>query len=127
MNSNWEDCPISPDVEIEFRKLLNNPGFRQWSEAELIEQLAVRAKELSAELIILLNAPAQSGIDSNENKLIDSLHELKKNLISDHHDKSLSDDISCASFIAQVLSFGLFYAHTKKIGKSIQPQNKRKY
>ena len=123
LNSNWEDFPISPDVEIEFRKLLNNPGFRQWSEAELIEQLAVRAKELSAELIILLNAPAQSGIDSNENKLIDSLHELK-NLISDHHDKSLSDDISCASFIAQVLSFGLFYAHTKNREINTTPEQK---
>ncbi|EOU3059359.1 TPA: type ISP restriction/modification enzyme [Yersinia enterocolitica] len=125
LSSNWDKLTIYPEIEFEFRKLLENPGFRQWSESELIEQLAVRARELTEELIILLNAPALSGINPNENKLIDALHQLK-DIIADHHDSSLSDDISCANFIAQVLSFGLFYAHTKNRDVDATPEQKQK-
>lgn len=123
LSSDWSKFLISPIAENEFKRILNSPCFRQWSEAELIEQIAVRARELSELIINLIEAPASSGIDEDENKLIDSIHKLKQ-LIEKHHDSSLSDDKSCASFIAQVLSFGLFYAHTKNKDIATSPEER---
>lgn len=123
LSSDWSELLISPVAENEFKKILNSPCFRQWSESELIEQVAVRARELSELLLNLLEAPSSSGIDDGENTLIESIHKLKL-LISNHHDSSLSDDKACASFISQVLSFGLFYAHTKNRNINASPDEK---
>ena len=110
-NENWSKNQIDNSIESAFRNLLNNPGFRKWTETELIELLALRAKQISNELYLLLQAPTGSGVSDSEENLMLALHQLK-GTIEKHHDPSLRDDKSCADFIAQVLTFGLFYAHT---------------
>ena len=53
--SDWATSPIDDGVVQKLKNLLNNPGFRQWSETELIEQLALRAKNVSLDISLLLS------------------------------------------------------------------------
>lgn len=68
LSADWSVASANPSVEIEFRNLINNPGYRKWTESQLIEQLAVRARTLSEELKDLLCAPIGSGIHARHNK-----------------------------------------------------------
>ncbi|GGZ19849.1 N-6 DNA methylase [Shewanella chilikensis] len=124
LSSDWDKISANPSVEIEFRNLINNPGYRRWTESQLIEQLAVRARTLSEELKDLLCAPIGSGASTAEEHLIVALHSLK-GIIEKHHDPSLSDINSCSDFIAQVLTFGLFYAHTRNPINESSPKERR--
>ncbi|MFO9661692.1 type ISP restriction/modification enzyme [Legionella pneumophila serogroup 1] len=119
----WSIQSINPAIELLFREILENPGFRKWTETELIEQLALRCRTIADELSFLLSAPLNSGTSLNEESLISSLHNLKR-IIVDHHDASLRSDSACADFIAQVLTFGLFYAHTRFTATTLSPQDK---
>lgn len=124
LSADWSEASANPSVEIEFRNLINNPGYRKWTESQLIEQLAVRARTLSEELKDLLCAPVGSGTSAAEEHLIVALHSLKE-IIEKHHDPSLSDINSCSDFIAQVLTFGLFYAHTRNPIDESSPKERR--
>jgi Type ISP C-terminal specificity domain/N-6 DNA Methylase len=115
MDDDWSALPINSAVETVFQSLLNNPGFRQWTEQELMVQLAARARLLSDTVKPLLDAPTGSGATLEENKLIKALHDLWA-LIREHHDPSLAELGACSDFIAQVLLFGLFFAHTQISG-----------
>ncbi len=112
LSQDWSLNSINPAIEREFRQLVDNPGYRKWTEGQLISQLASRARNLAEELEELLESPRGSGSSREENGLISSLQTLKT-IIEDHHDKSLSDVKACSDFISQVLTFGLFYAHTR--------------
>lgn len=125
LNSEWDRLPIDSNIEIEFRNLLLNPGFRKWNESQLMEQLAARARIASDEIALLLSAPLGSGSTNDEEKLISALS-LLKNLVSEHHDASLRDEKSCADFIAQVLTFGLFYAHARRGLEDKSPTERKK-
>lgn len=119
-DDDWAASIIDDGIVQKLKNLLNNPGFRQWSETELIEQLALRAKNVSSDISLLLSAPIGSGLDAEEELLIVSLHKLKKTIV-EHHDPSLSNEKACSDFIAQVLTFGLFYAHTRNDFDSGKP------
>ena len=124
LSDKWDQLIINPLAEQNFRKLINNPGFRKWTETQLIEQLAIRARDLSDDLNILLCAPVGSGASISEESLLKALHNLKL-LISKHHDTSLANNDACADFISQVLTFGLFYAHTRHGQASDDPVERR--
>lgn len=119
----WASQTIDIRAEQYFKKILENPGFRKWSEHELIEQLAIRCRFISDEISFLLGAPIGSGMTQNEEALLKALHDLKSVIIT-HHDSSLRSNQACADFIAQVLTFGLFYAHTRYAYTDLNPQNK---
>lgn len=121
----WSTLPIEPLVEVEFKKLLEKPGFRKWSEGDLVEQLASRARLLADAVAELLEAPGNSGKNKAENELIDALHELQGQL-AEHHDLSLRGVKSCSEFVAQVLIFGMFYAHTQAPAHGSTPDQRRK-
>ena len=112
MAVDWSTFPIEPQVEIQFAALLHAPGFRKWSENDLIEQLAGRARLISEEIALLLDAPIGSGANRAENDLLRALHDLQSQLAT-HHDPFLAGIHACADFVAQVLIFGMFYAHTQ--------------
>lgn len=108
----WSSLPIEPSIEVRFREMLDNPGYRKWSENDIIQHLARRARLLSDAVQQLLLSPIDSGLDVAENSLIRSLHKLSE-LIQNHHDPGLADIKASGDFIAQVLAFGLFFAHTR--------------
>lgn len=122
--SDWSTLPINPLVEVRLRALLEKPGFKKWTETELIHQLALRANILSEAISELLDAPIGSGQTDAEQKLIAALHELHE-LARENHDPTLTDKESCANFIAQVLVFGLFYAHVTAPAAAGSPEARR--
>lgn len=121
----WSTLPLNSQVETLFKGLLGNPGFRKWSEEDLIKQLALYAQEIRFEFEQLLEAPVGSGLNAEENFLISELRKLQT-LLQEGHDLGLADTGNCASFVAQVLSFGLFYAHTNQLGSSNKPEQRAK-
>lgn len=112
LTKNWSKQNIDISAETHFRNLLQNPGFRKWTETQLIYQLAVRARSAADEMESLLLAPPGSGSSAAEEALLLALHSLRETLAT-HHDPSLRGEKPCADFVAQVLAFGLFYAHTR--------------
>lgn len=122
--TDWSSLPIEPLVESAFVELLDKPGFRKWTEKDLIEQLAGRARLLADELAVLLDAPRGSGASKAEGELLDALHDLQEQL-AEHHDPSLRGVRSCSEFVAQVLIFGMFYAHTQAPAHSSTPKERR--
>jgi len=121
MAVDWSTLPIEPQVEIQFAKLLQAPGFRKWNENDLIEQLAQRARLISEEIALLLDAPVGSGANRVENDLMIALHDLQ-NQLATHHDPFLVGNRPCADFVAQVLIFGMFYAHTQAPSNGPTPE-----
>jgi hypothetical protein len=112
IQQDWATQKIDITAEAHIRNILCNPGFRKWTESHLVEQLATRARFAADEIAILLSAPVGSGVSEEEELLLKSLHKLR-DTIAEHHDQSLRDTKSCADFVVQVLTFGLFYAHTR--------------
>jgi hypothetical protein len=123
-DANWGSQQVDLSVETYFRNILQNPGFRKWTESHLIQQLAKRARLVSDEMASLLMAPLGSGSSNAEEDLLRALHSLR-NMIAAHHDPSLRNEKACADFIAQVLTFGLFYAHTRQTKISGDPTSKQ--
>lgn len=126
LHVDWSKLPINPSVEIRLRSLLESPGFRKWTEADLMEQLAGRARLISTSVATLLEAPLGSGQNAAEEELLGALHSLH-DLARINHDPSLTDPQSCADFIAQVLVFGLFYAHTSAPRYGDSPDERRQH
>jgi hypothetical protein len=124
--ADWSKLPINPLVEVRLRALLEKPGFKKWTETELIQQLALRANILSESIAELLDAPIGSGQNEAEQKLMTALHELHE-LARQNHDPTLTDRHSCANFIAQVLVFGLFYAHVTAPAAAGSPEARREH
>jgi len=124
-NEDWSSRDINDSIVQKLRNLLNNPGFRRWTETELIEQLALRAKHASEDIVLLLSAPKGSGLNSSEEELMGALEKLRETIVA-HHDPSLRNEKACSDFIAQVLTFGLFYAHTRHQIDSQEPEARLK-
>jgi len=122
--ADWASQPIDFSAEAQFRNVLVNPGFRKWTESVLVQQLANRARTAADEMASLLIAPPGSGSSSAEEQLLLSLHALRET-IANHHDPSLRDDKACADFVAQVLMFGLFYAHTRHTKSLTNPTERQ--
>ena len=122
--ANWSLQTIDISAETQFRNLLVNPGFRKWTESHLVQQLANRARTAADEMASLLTAPPGSGSSVEEEQLLVSLHALR-NTIADHHDPSLRNEKACADFVAQVLTFGLFYAHTRHTKSLTDPSQRQ--
>lgn len=126
MSADWSRLRINSSVVSRFERLLTNPGFHRWTEKELIRQLAQRARYLSVSIERLLSAPLGSGSNSAEECLLVSLHSIWA-LLKNHHDPSLADGKACADFVAQVLSFGLFFAHTRSRVPSQDPAERHRH
>jgi hypothetical protein len=124
-SSDWSRMTLNPTVEQKLRQLVEAPGFRPWTEGELIRQLAYRASDLSARLERLFAAPATSGVDASEEHVLGALASLKS-LLEAHHDPTLRDDRVCADFIAQVITFGLFFSHTQVASSNDSPDKRRR-
>ena len=113
--STWGDLPPNSLLEAKFRSFFRNEGFRRISEVQLIKEIALRAVELSRSIEELVDCPLGSGLDSFENDTIEVLHKLKI-ILEKHHDPMLRTPRVFADFVAQVLVFGLLYAHRVVVG-----------
>lgn len=120
----WDRVPVEMGVEAHFREIVDAPGFRPLTDERLVGELARRARLLSETLLDLLEAGAGGGQTKEEEDLISSLCELQE-IVSQHHDPSLREARHCADFVAQVLVFGLLYAHRKAQHDDTTPEDRR--
>lgn len=114
--SGWGKAQPNPLFERQFRDFVKNAGFRTCSEDDLVREMAKRAKALSENAQKLVTVPKGAGMDEHENRTINVLHDLK-GILEKQHDSLLQSSKVFGDFIAQVLIFGLLYAH-RIVGRS---------
>lgn len=118
-----QNSQIDHLVEGRLREFFRESGFRQCSEEQLIREMAIRAARLSEDVLALSQAPIGSGHTEEESKTIEILHDLQSTLRL-HHDPVLKHPNVFADFVAQILSFGLLYAHRVVADEPGQPRDR---
>ena len=122
---NWSKPELNLEIEVLFKTFFNKVCYRKVTENQLVNEVAKRAKLLSNELLELLELEDDEAENKAESITIKLLKELK-NTAEQSHDKSLIDNTAFAGFIAQILTFGLLYAH-RVVDKSCKnPKDKYK-
>jgi hypothetical protein len=106
----WSNPEPTALLESRFRRFFDTTGFRFSSEEQLIKEVAKRARPLAE----IVRDHADLGLDEarnkEERKTIKALGDLKT-VLAQHHDPALRTPKVFADFVAQVLMFGLLYAH----------------
>lgn len=101
---------VNSNLDTAFRRFLQEPSFRVTSELSLIQESARRAKQLADEIKTIAETPLLAGLTEEENETISVIQELKE-VLERHHDQTLNSPKVFGDFVAQVLIFGLLYAH----------------
>jgi hypothetical protein len=108
--SGFKDIEVAYDSESFFRMFFNEIGYRYVSEEQLIEEVARRTKELAGNIEEMIGYDPDWFDDEVEKRTIETLL-LLKGILERQHDSNLDSDKLFADFIAQILTFGLLYAH----------------
>ena len=119
----WEDVEINTDLLPLFREFFKEEGFRTVGEKQLVAELSGRAKHLCEDLEGILELEEDEAENEIERNTIVALKHLW-DVASKSHDKSLEDNHTFAGFVAQILAFGLLYAHRFVNEKDITPAHK---
>lgn len=103
---------ITPNLEIEslFSEFFGQVGYRIVTENQLVNEVAKRAKLLTHEIIGFLELDSDEAESESELTTLLLLKELQETARTSH-DITLQEDNAFASFISQILTFGLLYAH----------------
>ena len=119
----WTHIEVNTDVFLMFKDFFKEEGFRTIGEKQLVSELSKRAKYLCEDLENILNLEEDEAENEAERNTIIALKHLW-DVASKSHDKSLEDNHTFAGFVAQILAFGLLYAHRFVNAKDINPQEK---
>ncbi len=106
----WDTLEKNLHIEILFASFFGTVGYRTIAENQLVVEVAKRAKLLSNNLEELLELEEDEAEDESERTTLILLKELKETAAY-NHDKSLMSNSVFGSFISQILTFGLMYAH----------------
>ena len=120
---NWETPKLNYEIESLFNSFLGKIGYRTISEKQLVNEVAKRAKLLTDEISELLELEEDEAENKSERQTVSQLKELK-NIAEISHDKSLTSPLVFSSFISQILTFGLLYAH-RVIGSKCSTPGKK--
>jgi hypothetical protein len=120
---NWEKPEFNIELEVLFKQFFRQPGYREVSDAQLINEVAKRARLLSSEVQDLLQLDEDEAENDTELRTLKLLRSLQQTSGSSH-DHSLKDNTVFSGFISQILTFGLLYAHRVVEEKSISPADK---
>ena len=120
---NWNAPELNSDIFPMFKNFFKKEGFRTVSEKQLVAELSKRAKHLCEDLEGILDINEDEAENETERKTIISLKHLW-DIAAKSHDKSLADNHTFAGFVAQILAFGLLYAHRYVNEKDITPADK---
>ncbi len=101
---------VSPALFPFFQCFFKEEGHRPISEKQLVAELSSRAKCLCEDIEDILSLSEDEAEDEAERQTIVSLNQLWK-IAADSHDSTLKDNHHFASFVSQILAFGLLYAH----------------
>lgn len=120
---NWNAPELNSDIFPMFQDFFKEEGFRTIGEKQLVTELSRRAKHLCEDLEGILELDEDEAENEAERKTIVSLKHLW-DVAARSHDKSLADNHTFAGFVAQILAFGLLYAHRYVNEKDISPAEK---
>ena len=120
---NWDSPTLDSDIFPMFKEFFKEEGFRTIGEKQLVAELSKRAKYLCEDLEGILELDEDEAENETEWKTIFSLKHLW-DVAAKSHDKSLVDNHTFAAFVAQILAFGLLYAHRYVNEKDITPAEK---
>lgn len=107
---NWEAINANLELETLFLTFFGQVGYRTISENQLVLEVAKRAKLLKGDIKEFLELDDDEAEDESELRTLLLLKELQETARLSH-DKSLKGNDAFASFISQILAFGLLYAH----------------
>lgn len=119
----WDAPELNSDIFLMFKEFFKEEGFRTISEKQLVAELSKRAKHLCKDLEEILELDEDEAENETERKTIISLKHLW-DVAAKSHDKSLADNHTFAGFVAQILAFGLLYAHRYVNEKDTTPIEK---
>lgn len=122
---NWDTPELNLDIFPMFKEFFKEEGFRTVGEKQLVTELSRRAKHLCEDLEGILELEEDEAENETEKKTIVSLKHLW-DVAAKSHDKSLADNHTFAGFVAQILAFGLLYAHRYVNEDDITPADKYK-
>lgn len=122
---NWDAPELNLDIFPMFKEFFKEEGFRTIGEKQLVTELSRRAKHLCEDLEGILELEEDEAENETEKKTIVSLKHLW-DVAAKSHDKSLADNHTFAGFVAQILAFGLLYAHRYVNENDITPADKYK-
>lgn len=120
---NWNNAELNTDIFPFFRDFFKEEGFRTISEKQLVSELSKRARHLCDDLENILELEEDEAENETERNTIVSLKHLW-DVAAKSHDKSLENNHTFAGFVAQILAFGLLYAHRFVNEKNITPTDK---
>lgn len=120
---NWNEVVLNTDVFPMFKDFFREEGFRTIGEKQLVAELSSRAKYLCEDLEGILEIEEDEAENGTERNTIVALKHLW-DIAAKSHDKSLKDNHTFAGFVAQILAFGLLYAHRFVNEKDITPTQK---
>lgn len=110
IGSDWSSLTQNPLFESKMSEFFSDPVPQYYDERRLVEQVAIRTRLLSDEILKYANTPkdeAFNDIEKVEISLLDGL----KGLVYNHNFTPLRQDNIFADFAAQVIMFTLLYAH----------------
>lgn len=119
----WSNLEFNTDILVLFREFFEEEGFRTISEKQLVTELSNRARHLCLELEEILSLEEDEAENEIERNTMVSLKQLW-DIAATSHDKSLKDNHTFAGFVAQILAFGLLYAHRFVNSKELTPKEK---
>lgn len=119
----WASPELNSDIFPMLKEFFKEEGFRTISEKQLVAELSKRAKHLCEDLKGILELDEDGAENETERNTIVSLKHLW-DVAAKSHDKSLADNHTFAGFVAQILAFGLLYAHRYVNETDITPVEK---
>lgn len=122
--SEWSPAATAPAVRSFFSDFFREPAPRCVTDAGLVADLAVRAKNLAEDIESLVRLRPDEGINAAETRAIGALRSIKETLTGEY-DASLSSDERFSKAVSQILVFGAFYAHRHLHGPK-KPSDLRK-
>jgi len=118
---------LTPNLQFEtmMRRFFAEPSPQYCDEGGLVEQVALRTRYLSYEILRYLSIALDEAMNDAERSAISLLRELR-DLVYDHNDQNMRQDKVFADFAAQVIMFALLYAHRVECTDSDSPMEKER-
>lgn len=106
----WSRLKVNQKFMLLAQNFFTNPSPRYCNENELVEQVALRTRWLSDDILHYAEIKADEAVNEDEAKAIELLSGIR-NLVYAHNDRGLRTEKVFADFTSQVIMFSLLYAH----------------
>lgn len=106
----WSRLKINQKFIWIIQNFFSNPSPRYCNENELVEQVALRTRWLSDDILHYAGIKADEAVNEDETQAVELLTGIR-NLVYAHNDRGLRTEKVFADFTSQIIMFSLLYAH----------------